>query len=130
MNLEERRATQELTTRPWGEYFKMYQEPGVWVKRIEVNPGARLSLQKHNHRSEKWIVVKGTGIAIIADNHIAIQPGSTIDVPLGALHRLCNTHTEDPLVIIEVATGDTLTEEDIIRVDDDYQRQEGDSTNG
>lgn len=116
--------TQEHNERPWGKYFKMFQEPGVWVKRIEVKPDSRLSLQKHEHRSEKWIIVKGTGIAVIGNNHIALQPGSTVDIPLGAPHRLCNTHTDEALVIIEVATGPVLTEEDIIRLEDDYSRKE------
>ena len=53
--------------RPWGHYFKLYQESGVWVKRVEVNPKGRLSLQRHHNRTEKWIIVQGQGIAVVND---------------------------------------------------------------
>ena len=111
----------EISKRPWGQYHKFHQEPGVWVKRIEVNPKARLSLQKHEHRSEKWIIVAGKGLAIVDDNQIPVEPGVVVDVPLGAIHRIGNTG-EDLLVFIEVACGKHLTEEDIIRIQDDYAR--------
>ena len=62
----------EMSVRPWGKYLKFHQEPGVWVKRIEVNPGGRLSLQKHSHRSEKWIIVAGEGLAIVDDVNIPV----------------------------------------------------------
>ncbi len=113
--------TQENSIRPWGQYHKFYQENGVWVKRVEVNPGARLSLQKHQHRSEKWIIVHGFGLAIIDDKEIPVSPSVVIDVPLGAVHRIGNTGNE-PLVFIEVATGSYLAEDDIIRLQDDYKR--------
>jgi len=108
--------------RPWGKYFKLFQEPGVWVKRVEVNPNARLSLQKHTKRSEKWIIVKGKGIASVNNKDIPVAPGTTVDIPLEAAHRIGNTGT-DMLVLIEVATGDYLGEDDIIRIEDDYKRQ-------
>ncbi|MBF0511083.1 MAG: phosphomannose isomerase type II C-terminal cupin domain [Candidatus Omnitrophica bacterium] len=107
--------------RPWGKYQKFYQEDGVWIKRVEVNPQGRLSLQKHEHRSEKWIVVHGKGLAIVGSTEIPVEPGSVVDVPLGALHRIGNPH-QQPLVFIEVACGDKLSEEDIIRIQDDYAR--------
>lgn len=111
----------EISTRPWGKYHKFHQEPGVWVKRVEVNPKSRLSLQKHQHRSEKWIVVAGEGIAVVNDKDIPVKPGVVVDIPLGAVHRMANTG-EVHLVFIEVACGNTLTEEDIIRIQDDYAR--------
>lgn len=111
----------QITKRPWGEYYKFHQEPGVWVKRIEVNPNARLSLQKHQHRSEKWIIVKGQGLASVNDQDITITEGSVVDIPLGAVHRLSNT-SKEKLVIIEVACGHYLGEDDIIRLQDDYAR--------
>jgi mannose-6-phosphate isomerase-like protein (cupin superfamily) len=111
----------EMSVRPWGKYLKFHQEPGVWVKRIEVNPGGRLSLQKHSHRSEKWIIVAGEGLAIVDEVNIPVKQGSVVDVPLGAVHRIGNTG-KVPLVMIEVACGDILTEEDIIRLQDDYSR--------
>jgi len=110
-----------VSERPWGYYFKMYQESGVWVKRVLVKPHCRLSLQKHHQRSEKWIVVKGSGIVIIDKNEIAINAGDVVDVPLGAVHRICNT-ADDDLIFIEVACGQELSEEDIVRLEDDYAR--------
>ena len=111
----------KMTHRPWGHYVKLFEEDGVWVKRVEVNPGARLSLQKHSHRSEKWNIVTGTGIITLDSKEIPVKAGSVIDVPLGAVHRIANTGTER-LVFIEVACGDFLSEDDIIRLQDDYQR--------
>ena len=108
--------------RPWGNFIKLYQEAGFWVKRVEVNPGHRLSLQKHDKRTEKWIIVTGKGIAIVNGREILVEPGSVIDIPLGAVHRISNSgHAK--LVFIEVACGSYLSEDDIIRLQDDYQRE-------
>ncbi|MBI3602742.1 MAG: phosphomannose isomerase type II C-terminal cupin domain [Candidatus Omnitrophica bacterium] len=112
----------EKTVRPWGMYQKFYQEAGVWVKRVEVNPKARLSLQKHQHRCEKWVFVSGHGLAVVDDKQIPVGPGSMVGVPLGAVHRI-NNNGNEPLVFIEVAIGSILTEEDIIRIQDDYARK-------
>ena len=111
----------KISERPWGNYIKLFEESGVWVKRVEVNPGGRLSLQKHNHRAEKWNIVSGQGLVDIDDKQFPIQAGSVIDVPLGAVHRIANTGKE-PLIFIEVACGDFLSEDDIIRIQDDYSR--------
>ena len=110
-----------INHRPWGHYIKFFQEEGVWVKRVEVNPGHRLSLQKHKYRSEKWNIVTGDGYVMLDGKEIKIGPGSVIDVPLGAVHRIANTG-KTPLVFIEVACGDKLTEDDIERIEDDYSR--------
>jgi mannose-6-phosphate isomerase-like protein (cupin superfamily) len=80
-----------------------------------------LSLQKHQHRSEKWIFVAGQGLAIVDAQEIPVKNGSVVDIPLGAVHRIGNTGNED-LVFIEVACGKHLSEEDIIRLQDDYAR--------
>ena len=114
--------TLNFSQRPWGNYVKLFEESGVWVKRVEVNPGARLSLQKHDHRSEKWNIVTGKGLVVIDDKEIAVGPGSVIDVPLGAVHRIGNTGSEK-LIFIEVACGDQLSENDITRLQDDYARK-------
>ena len=111
-----------VSERPWGNYFKLYQESGVWVKRVRVAPHSRLSLQKHNKRSEKWIIVKGKGLAIIDDKEIPLQAGAVVDVPLASVHRMANTG-EDNLIFIEVACGEYLSEDDIIRIQDDYERK-------
>jgi mannose-6-phosphate isomerase-like protein (cupin superfamily) len=111
----------EESSRPWGRYQKLHQEEGVWVKRIEVNPKGRLSLQKHRCRSEKWIIVAGQGLAIVDSQEIPVKEGTVVDVPLGAVHRIGNTG-EERLVFIEVACGKDLSEDDIIRIQDDYAR--------
>ena len=112
---------QEHSERPWGNYTKFFQESGVWVKRVEVKPGARLSLQKHSHRSEKWIIVTGEGTVTLGCKEIKVKASSIVDIPLGATHRIANTG-KIALVFIEVATGDYLAEDDIIRLQDDYAR--------
>lgn len=108
--------------RPWGQYQKIFQELGVWVKRVEVNPGQRLSLQRHYHRSEKWIIVSGQGLVTVNELTVTVTNGSIVDIPVRVLHRISNLGKE-PLVFIEVACGDSLTEEDIVRIQDDYSRQ-------
>ena len=110
-----------VSQRPWGFYIKFLEEKGVWVKRVEVNPGCRLSLQKHNHRSEKWNIVIGEGLVTLDGRTIEVGEGSVVDVPLGAVHRIANSG-KDKLVFIEVACGDKLSEDDIIRLEDDYKR--------
>ncbi len=110
-----------LSERPWGYYIKFFEEDGVWVKRVEVKPGARLSLQKHNHRSEKWNIVSGEGLVTIDEKKIEVRAGSVVDVPLGAVHRIANTGMTK-LVFIEVACGTWLSEDDIERLQDDYNR--------
>lgn len=107
--------------RPWGHYFKLYQEAGVWVKRVMVEVGGRLSLQEHYRRSEKWIIVKGQGLAVVDEKEFPLNPGSVLDIPAKAKHRIGNSGKE-PLVFIEVACGEYLGEDDIKRLEDDYRR--------
>jgi mannose-6-phosphate isomerase-like protein (cupin superfamily) len=111
----------EETSRPWGKYQKFFHDEAIWVKRLEVHPKSRLSLQKHHGRHEKWIIVQGRGLAIIDGRQIPVAAGSIIEIPLGAIHRMCNL-SDDLLVFVEVAHGDYLAEDDIVRYDDDYQR--------
>ena len=110
-----------LVQRPWGQYMKLYQESGVWVKRVEVDPGHRLSLQKHHKRSEKWIVVRGQGVASIDGKDHVLSPGAIVDIPREAVHRIANLG-EQKLIFIEVACGEYLGEDDISRIQDDYAR--------
>jgi mannose-6-phosphate isomerase-like protein (cupin superfamily) len=110
-----------VKNRPWGKYLKIFQESGVWVKRVEVRPGERLSLQKHMHRSEKWIIVKGEGLVVVNNLTVTVAAGSVVDIPVRVRHRIANAGKR-PLVFIEVACGHKLTEEDIIRMKDDYSR--------
>jgi len=109
--------------RPWGFYFKFFEEKGVWVKRIEVAAGGRLSLQKHQYRSEKWNIVSGLGLVILGDKEVSVKAGSVVDIPVGAVHRIANTG-KSKLVFIEVACGEYLSEDDIIRLEDDYERKD------
>ena len=115
------RTSEKPNERPWGVYHKIFQESGVWVKRVEVRPGERLSLQKHNHRSEKWIIVSGEGIVVVNNLTVTVAAGSIVDIPVHVIHRMANIGKK-PLVFIEVACGKKLTEEDILRLQDDYAR--------
>ena len=107
--------------RPWG-FYKLIEKSNKWqVKEICVNPKASLSLQKHNYRSEHWIVLNGIAtIQINDEKHILLKNQSTY-IPQGIKHRLSNFEN-DPLTIIEVQSGDYLGEDDIIRYDDEYGR--------
>jgi len=109
-------------SKPWGMYQTLYIEAGFQVKRIEVNPGCRLSLQKHSRRAEKWTIVKGVGKAIVNGEEIAVSPGSVIAVKTGEVHRMWNTGM-DKLVFVEVQLGEYLGEDDIVRIEDDYDRK-------
>ncbi len=110
-----------VSQRPWGHFKMLYQEPGFWVKRVEVLPQSRLSLQKHRGRSEKWIIVQGSGLAIVDKKDIPVRTGMVVDIPLGAVHRIGN-HGQEKLIFIEVACGEHLSEDDIERLQDDYNR--------
>jgi mannose-6-phosphate isomerase-like protein (cupin superfamily) len=111
----------ESETRPWGSWHVIDVEPGFKVKRIHVNPGSRLSLQTHEHRSEHWVVIQGVATATVGETTRPVATGESIDVPLGAKHRLAN-EGPDELVIVEVQLGPYTGEDDITRLDDDYGR--------
>jgi len=107
--------------RPWGSYQSVDNGERHQVKRIIVKPGQRLSLQKHYHRSEHWIVVRGAARVTVNDDVRTVHENESIYIPIGAVHRL-----ENPgkilLELIEVQTGSYLGEDDIIRIEDDYRR--------
>jgi mannose-1-phosphate guanylyltransferase/mannose-6-phosphate isomerase len=107
--------------RPWGWYDSIDQAERFRVKRIMVKPGASLSLQKHHHRAEHWIVVKGTAEITNGDKVMFLTENQSTYIPQGELHRLANTGTL-PLEIIEVQSGTYLGEDDIVRFDDIYGR--------
>jgi mannose-6-phosphate isomerase len=107
--------------RPWGYYIILADEPDHKVKRIEVYPGKRLSLQKHQRRSEHWYLLKGEAIVTLDDRQIPLKAGQAVDIPRGAAHRVENSGTAD-LAFIEVQTGDYFGEDDIIRLSDDFGR--------
>ena len=110
--------------RPWGWYEGIALGPRFQVKRIVVNPGAALSLQSHNHRSEHWIVVEGTAKVTINDVVETVTEDQSVYIPLGAVHRMENPG-KLPLTLIEVQTGSYFGEDDIIRYDDVYARGQG-----
>jgi mannose-6-phosphate isomerase len=111
----------ESATRPWGSWHVLDEGPGFKVKRIHVHPGQRLSYQTHALRAEHWCVVAGTASCVIDGTTFVVARGGTVDVPLGAAHRLMNMHG-DELVVIEVQRGDYTGEDDICRLEDDYGR--------
>ncbi len=107
--------------RPWGSYQTINLGSRFQVKRITVKPGAKLSLQKHHHRAEHWVVVEGTAIVTCDDKEIMLTENQSTYLPLGATHRLDNPG-KIPLELIEVQSGSYLGEDDIVRFDDVYGR--------
>lgn len=123
--LRKRGAEEQLSpltvNRPWGSYTVLESGPGYKIKRIEVLPGARLSLQLHHHRSEHWIVVEGLARVTRNDDIYDVKTHESTYIPKGARHRIQNPR-ESPLTIIEVQNGHYLGEDDIVRFQDDYGR--------
>jgi mannose-1-phosphate guanylyltransferase/mannose-6-phosphate isomerase len=107
--------------RPWGYYDSIDRGERFQVKRIVVRPGGTLSLQKHHHRAEHWVVVRGTAEVTIGTEVKAVHENESIYIPIGAVHRLAN-RGRIPLELIEVQTGSYLGEDDIVRLDDVYKR--------
>ena len=107
--------------RPWGTYTVLEEHEGYKVKRIEVKPGKRLSLQKHYHRNEHWIVVSGTATVTVGETIKYVRPNESTYIKMGELHRLEN-EGKIPVVLIEAQVGEYTGEDDIVRVDDDFKR--------
>ncbi len=107
--------------RPWGNYTVLDEGTGYKVKRIEVKPGRRLSYQKHAQRAEHWMVVEGEARVTLDGREISLVPGETIDIPIGAAHRMENPG-ESRMIFIEIQRGDYLGEDDIVRLQDDFGR--------
>ena len=114
----------ERGERPWGTYTVLEENSHYKIKRIEVLPGQRLSLQKHHHRSEHWIVVSGSALVTCGEREFMVNVNESTFIPIGEQHRLQNPG-KIALVIIEVQSGEYLGEDDIVRFQDDYQRAEG-----
>lgn len=124
--LHQRGATEHVyhpkVNRPWGNYTVLEEDPeGFKIKRIEVAPGARLSLQSHKQRSEHWVVVSGTATVTNGDDVVTVQKNQSTYIPIGTKHRLENRGTE-PLHIVEIQVGNYLGEDDIQRYEDHYGR--------
>ena len=112
---------QHVVHRPWGSYEGVASGPRYQVKRILVKPGASLSLQKHHHRAEHWIVVKGTAKVVRGEETMLLSENQSTYIPLGVVHRLENPGRID-LEIVEVQSGSYLGEDDIVRLEDNYGR--------
>ncbi len=107
--------------RPWGHYDNLLESNDHKIKELVVNPGERLSLQKHQRRAEHWTVVSGEALVTVGEKEIPLKPGQSVDIPKGVVHRIMNPG-EVPLFIVEVQMGDYFGEDDIIRLEDDYDR--------
>jgi len=107
--------------RPWGKYTNLEERDNFRVKILTINPGKRLSLQKHLHRSEHWTVVKGTALIKKGDKEFLLRPNESTYIPIGEIHRISNPG-KVPVEIVEIQVGEYLEEDDIVRLEDDYGR--------
>ncbi len=110
-----------LVHRPWGTYETLTEGSGYKIKKIVVKPGKRLSLQKHFHRSEHWVVVSGTAQVQVGDSIYLVRPNESTYIKVGQVHRLSNPG-KIPVVLIETQVGEYTNEDDIVRLEDDYKR--------
>lgn len=111
----------ETGERPWGQWQVLDLQSHVVVKKLLVFPGGRISLQRHNHRTERWTVTEGVATVRLDDVVTRLKVGQSIMIPCGSLHRLSN-EGEVPVSLIEIQIGDFLSEDDIERFKDDYGR--------
>ena len=116
-------VTPLIDYRPWGSFTILDEGAGYKVKRIEVLAGKRLSYQRHARRAEHWMVVAGAARVTLDGGDIVVGCGETVDIPVGAAHRIENAGA-DTLVFIEIQRGDYLGEDDITRLEDDFGRVE------
>ena len=113
----------DFTARPWGAWYVLAAGEGYKVKRIEVEAHSRLSYQRHHHRSEHWVVISGTAVCTIEGKTVIAGPGDCVNVEVGQAHRIAN-QSDEPLVIVEVQRGSYISEDDIVRLEDDYGRSD------
>ena len=111
----------ERDERPWGMYEVLAEGEGYKVKRIEVKPGQRLSLQMHDRRAEHWVIVAGSALVTIGDREMKLGVNDDVIIPIKTKHRIANPGSK-LLVFIEVQCGSYLGEDDITRFEDDYNR--------
>jgi mannose-1-phosphate guanylyltransferase/mannose-6-phosphate isomerase len=120
-NNREEHLVHRTVERPWGSYTVLEKGNRHKIKRIVLHPNARLSLQKHRHRSEHWVVISGTARVTRGDEVFDVHSNESTFIPIAVKHRLEN-QGRIPLQIIEVQNGEYVDEDDIERFDDDYQR--------
>ena len=123
MNQDQPSPDRSETVRPWGRFQSLGMGSAFQVKQLSVAPGQQLSLQRHRHRAEHWIVVEGSARITLEDEVFDLEVNEATFIPLGAIHRIENVQ-DVPLEIIEVQVGDYLGEDDIERLDDRYGRHE------
>ncbi len=116
-------TTHNTVHRPWGTYTVLEDKPGYKIKKIMVKPGKRLSLQKHFHRNEHWIVVSGTATVQVEDKTYIVRENESTYIKAGEIHRLEN-QGKIPIVLIEAQVGSYTGEDDIVRLEDDFKREE------
>ena len=109
-------------TRPWGKWEVLDTGEHFCVKRITVNPNAILSLQMHHFRAEHWIIVQGEAMVILGEDTLYRKANDSIYIPVKTKHRIKNNSSTKPLIFIEIQTGETLDENDIVRFEDNYGR--------
>ena len=109
--------------RPWGSFENLLDEPYCKVKRIIVKPGQRLSYQYHHHRTEHWVIVQGDAIVTLDDKEHIFGVGKVVEIPVGTKHRVENAFDMN-LIFIETQTGSYFGEDDIVRLEDDYGRNQ------
>ncbi|ASI98161.1 mannose-1-phosphate guanylyltransferase/mannose-6-phosphate isomerase [Thermococcus celer] len=119
---DERAIVHRTAYRPWGSYTVLEEGDRYKIKRLTVKPGKKLSLQMHYHRSEHWVVVRGTAEVINGDKRMLLRPGESTFIPAGTVHRLSNPGRV-PLEVIETQIGEYLGEDDIVRFQDDFGRE-------
>ena len=108
--------------RPWGSFTVLDESASYKVKRIEVLPEKRLSYQRHFRRSEHWFIVCGTAKVTLNGNEFLVKKGEAVDIPVETAHRVENPDASELLVFIETQTGDYFGEDDIMRLEDDFDR--------
>jgi len=111
-----------IEERPWGKFEVLLDDANTKVKRITVKPNQRLSYQYHFKRSEHWVIIEGTATIILNGLKIIKHPGDTIFIPVETKHRIINENTFSNLVFVEVQIGSYFGEDDIVRLEDDYER--------
>ena len=110
-----------MEDRPWGSFCVIKEDTAYKIKRIEIKPGQRLSYQYHNKRSEVWVIIQGKGVITLDGTVNKYNKGDTILIPKGMKHRIEN-QGNDKTIFIEVQTGTYFGEDDIVRLEDDYNR--------
>ena len=108
--------------KPWGHYVVLFKGNGYQLKRIEIKPGLRFSLQKHSERAETWVILSGRGTATLGKKTVSVRRGRVLHVGVRQAHRMHNRDKKKPLVFIEVQLGKYLGEDDVVRLQDDFNR--------